>query len=425
MKRISVALMLGLGVASSALAQSQVSICSDLYGNGDAFECTPNPNSQLSCPTSSPTNAEMAVVGGVTAACPRPPVLPAGYPQVPATYPAGDLDARVRDVLVYSEAMQEEVWVRLILPPSFATSPVGTTFPVFYLLTGNGASYQSWSCNTLIQNYVANTDVIVVMPDASRYNVARCARPQKLGDEAIPGWYSDWNSPSADGNPEQWETFHMVELPRLLKAKYKASDKLAIAGLSMGGYGAMKYAAKNLVASAPEMHVVAAASYSGLLNTVSQSGFTAVTGSLTLAGQDTNAPWSYYPGTPYANLWGTRWPENNPTALVGNFIGSSPTLLRIPLFIAVGDGSQGRLVSSYDLALGTIEAAAKPTNQNFQSALRNANGNVTPSNFTAEYYRGTHQWRYWDAELCRSLPMLMRALGFANYTSPLTCNTPF
>ena len=47
------------------------------------------------------------------------------------------------------------------------------------------------------------------------------------------GFYSDWVT------GPKWETFHTVELPGLLAAEYRASDRAAIAGLSMGGLGAL------------------------------------------------------------------------------------------------------------------------------------------------------------------------------------------
>jgi S-formylglutathione hydrolase FrmB len=84
--------------------------------------------------------------------------------------------------------------------------------------------------------------------------------------------------------------------------------------------------------------------------------------------------------------------------------------------------SNARNVPNYDLALGSIEAAVRSATNRFVLTVSNANGGVRPSNMTVKYYKGTHQWRYWDAAMCASLPMLMSALG-VSYTPLLTCNT--
>ena len=69
------------------------------------------------------------------------------------------------------------------------------------------------------------------------------------------GFYSDWVDRA------EWETFHTVELPGILAEKYRASSRQAIAGLSMGGLGALTYAARH-----PD-HYAAVASFSGITHT--------------------------------------------------------------------------------------------------------------------------------------------------------------
>jgi diacylglycerol O-acyltransferase / trehalose O-mycolyltransferase len=286
---------------------------------------------------------------------------------------------------------------------------------VLYLLTGNGAGFQSWTCNTLVQNYLQNAEVIVVMPDgAQRYD--RCAPAEKIPSTQIPSWYSDWKTPSSDRRAQKWETFHLDELKRILETSYRSSGKYAIAGLSMGGFGAIKYAVRH-----PGLFV-AAASYSGMLDTISNEGFTAITGSLTQAGQDTNALWGYYPDTPFGQQYGSDWPLHNPKTRATELLNTATHMLKIPIYISAGDGSLGKLVPNYDIALGSIEAAVRSATNRFVLTVSNANGGVRPTNMTVKYYKGTHQWRYWDAAMCASLPMLMSALG-VSYTPLLTCNT--
>ena len=55
------------------------------------------------------------------------------------------------------------------------------------------------------------------------------------------GWYSDWWNNGNGGDPA-WETFHTQELRRLLERDWGAGPRRVVAGLSMGGQGALMYA---------------------------------------------------------------------------------------------------------------------------------------------------------------------------------------
>jgi diacylglycerol O-acyltransferase/trehalose O-mycolyltransferase len=376
---------LGFAGVAAAVCASATALAQSVLYNG-----LPPPNSALACTPKPPTPAELASVQGQTPSCPP------------------HSDARVRDVQVRSASLANDpVWVRLFLPPGWTPTK---KWPVLYLLTGHGASYQSWSCDTFAEKYLAQTGVIVAMPDGSRKYDVCGTPPDTIGDSAIPGDYSDWVSPSNDANPEKWEQFHIVELQQILKNTFGASGVHAIAGLSMGGAGAFTYAARH-----PGMFVAAAA-YSGGLNWISSWGFAAQNGALIAAGQDTNAPWGYYPGTPGAAIFGTHWPEHNPTSLAG-------ALLGIPLFISAGEGTTTALAPNAPFGEGPIEVGARAMNGDFVSALTAANGGVNPPKLQTDFYEGTHTWAYWDAEFCKSLPMLTQSLG-VTYVPTLPCNVP-
>jgi S-formylglutathione hydrolase FrmB len=55
-----------------------------------------------------------------------------------------------------------------------------------------------------------------------------------MPDGGQVGFYSNWRT------GPQWETFHTQELPQLLATPYRANGKAAIAGVSMGGLGALE-----------------------------------------------------------------------------------------------------------------------------------------------------------------------------------------
>src|SRR5436190_394930 len=121
------------------------------------------------------------------------------------------------------------------------------------------------------------------------------------------GWYTDWWNDGA-GGPPKWETFHLVELAQLLERNWQAGDKRAVAGYSMGGMGAMAYAARH-----PGMFLAAAA-YSGVLDTLGAGAYTQST-----------ATWG--DPTAQADVWRAHNPLDLAAALKG-----------VALYVSYGDG---------------------------------------------------------------------------------------
>ncbi|UQA91870.1 alpha/beta hydrolase [Streptomyces halobius] len=119
--------------------------------------------------------------------------------------------------------------VNVLLPDGYHTS--GRTYPVLYLLHGGAEDFMSWDTKRDeggIRAYTAGKPIIVVMPD---------------GGPA--GWYS--NPVSSHTGPRNWETFHMEQLIPWIEANFRTYAEYAgraVAGFSMGGFGALKYAAK-------------------------------------------------------------------------------------------------------------------------------------------------------------------------------------
>lgn len=92
-------------------------------------------------------------------------------------------------------------------------------YPILYLLHGWGGTYQDWTAKTDLKKYVDDFPLIVVMPDAEN------------------SWYVD----SATEPQNRFERYLIDDLPRMLQQKYSIdTTKQAIAGLSMGGYGALE-----------------------------------------------------------------------------------------------------------------------------------------------------------------------------------------
>jgi putative tributyrin esterase len=171
----------------------------------------------------------------------------------------------VTDTL-WSQALGTHKQVVIYLPPSYARAPE-RRYPAAYYLHGIYGSETDWTklgqLHVVMDSLVAvgRAEMIIVMPD---------------GDD---GWYTTWNSlPSYDAcrrNPParegadsycvpwpHYDDYVARDVVQFIDRKYRTlatAGRRAIAGLSMGGYGAI-----TLALSYPEAFA-AAASHSGVL----------------------------------------------------------------------------------------------------------------------------------------------------------------
>ncbi|HEV7647261.1 MAG TPA: alpha/beta hydrolase family protein [Actinophytocola sp.] len=277
------------------------------------------------------------------------------------------LSDRLVELTVHSDAVGHDVGVRLLLPPDYRRSP-HRKWPTLYLLHGccdGDTGYRSWTNNTDAEALTAHTNVLVVMPE---------------GGPA--GFYSDWVSGPA------WETFHLTELRRLVEREYRSGPWRAIAGLSMGGFGSLSYAARH-----PGMFR-AAASYSGVVHTTfaSPEGENLVASIVAGAGGDPDALWGDPAGHPDV------WAAHNPYDLAGRLRG-------IPVYLSAGNGQRGPL-DPPDSGTDGLEAFLGAQSAALADELRAQHVRVR----TDFYGPGHHAWPYWERALHRSLPMLVHAI---------------
>jgi diacylglycerol O-acyltransferase/trehalose O-mycolyltransferase len=147
------------------------------------------------------------------------------------------LDARLTEYALRTPALAAPTGVRVLLPAGYAAHPE-RRYPVLYLLHGRDGAFSDWTRYGGAERATARTPLIVVMPDGGRDAV--------YTDE--PG--------------ERWPTYHAGQLVRWVDQRFHTvagRRGRAIAGLSMGGFGALSYAARR-----PGTYV-AAASFSGAL----------------------------------------------------------------------------------------------------------------------------------------------------------------
>jgi len=130
--------------------------------------------------------------------------------------------ARVEEATFHSASVDRDMRYLVILPHDYGA---GRSFPVLYLLHGLYGDYKNWDTRTGIETYAKEMSFLIVMPDAD------------------DSWYTN----SATVPADKFEDYIANDLISEIERKYRTiRDRRAraIAGLSMGGYGAVKLALK-------------------------------------------------------------------------------------------------------------------------------------------------------------------------------------
>ncbi|ONI76115.1 hypothetical protein ALI144C_36100 [Actinosynnema sp. ALI-1.44] len=311
-----------------------------------------------------PVTAQQAAAG------PAPAVADDGAKVIEETR----IDDRTIDLKIQTPALPGTGMVRLLVPSGWSKDAT-RTWPVLYLLHGccEAQEYKSWTQYTDVKQFTADKQAIIVMPSAG----------------AI-GMYTQWWNYGFSNKPD-WPTFHTTEVRQILERGYKAGTKRSVAGLSMGGYGAMEYASRF-----PGMFG-AAASYSGAINVLMPPIPEAT--QLNMIAQGFFI-WGVLWGDPWSQR--ARWMDHNPYDKVDKLRGTK-------LYVSSGDGNPGPLESpnAPPTAGAILEGMAFGNSKSFTDKLQASGIPVT-----ADYYGpGTHTWPYWERALKRSWPLLAAGMG--------------
>lgn len=223
---------------------------------------------------------------------------------------------------------------------SWGAPPIGPDGPpVLYLLHGLSDDAAAWTRFTSIERYAARAGLAVVMPEVGR------------------SMYADEYGGSA------WFTWVTEELPDLVARTFRVSthpEDTYLAGLSMGGYGAIKAALHH-----PERYA-AAASLSGVLD------IAAIENS------------EHFTPAQLHTLFGPN----------GTAVGTTDDLLHL-----LREADPATVPALY-LSCGT-EDELYGTNLTFQNAALEVG--LTP---TVEHRPGAHTWEYWDPGIARVIDWL-------------------
>ncbi len=130
----------------------------------------------------------------------------------------------VMDTRFHSAALSREMTYRIYLPHNYLKTT--RRYPVLYLLHGVYGSFENWDTLTNLATYAAGLDWIIVMPDAD------------------DSWYT--NSATSPG--DRFEDYIVKDVIAEVDSRHRTirdRHARAVAGLSMGGYAALKFSLRD------------------------------------------------------------------------------------------------------------------------------------------------------------------------------------
>jgi putative tributyrin esterase len=249
---------------------------------------------------------------------------------------------RVQTILFESKLVGKTLPYNVVLPVDYNRPAArAKRYPVLYLLHGLTGHYPDWTTRSKLSDYAAQYPMIIVTPEGN------------------DGWYTD--SSTVPG--EKYESYILEELIPDVQRRFRTIESRegrSIAGLSMGGYGALKFGVKH-----PEMFAFAG-SMSGALGA---------------------ATWTKADRPGYESVWKTLapifGPEDNPMRKANDVHGLYRDLPpeRIPElpYVYLDCGTEDPLLQS-SRSFAEILLARKIPHEYRQLP-------------------GNHDWAYWDAQV--------------------------
>jgi S-formylglutathione hydrolase FrmB len=272
---------------------------------------------------------------------------------------ARTLEVDVSTPLVAPVAVNGPHRLRVTLPADYFAN-AGARYPVLYLLHGGaGGNSAQWTTGGgAVEDITDGQPIITVMPDGGKV-----------------GWFTNWVDQSQGA--QRWADFYVDQVIPWVDHNMRtvaAANGRAIAGLSMGGYGALSYAARH-----PDTFA-AAASFSGALEVGSSDAW----------------------GERSANE--ARWRAHLPIAIATRLRSLALVELR------TGDGRPGpldRRGTKPGCEACGLERFLRAGNVRLHARLRA----LGIRHVWDDYGPGTHDWPYWRRDLRETLPDLLRALA--------------
>jgi len=254
---------------------------------------------------------------------------------------------RLQEREFQSESLNRPMRYRILLPADYSHS--ARSYPVLYLLHGWHGDYKNWTTLTNLTHYAEKLPIIVVMPDANdSWYVNSASVPQDKYEQYII-------HDLIDDVDQHWRTL-------------RSSHRRAIAGLSMGGYGAVKFALK----------------YPGTFN---------FAGSISGAFNATQVELAESRADLAPSLASTFGPANSAVRTDND------------VYQAI-DRAEPTATPYLYIDCGNRDVSFLQPNRSFVSKL-------SERNLSYEYHEtpGAHTWQYWDERLPEMLSVVVRKIA--------------
>ncbi len=250
----------------------------------------------------------------------------------------------VKNEMFHSASLGRDMRYRIYLPQNYAQP--NRRFPVLYLLHGIYGKFTDWDTQSHLRHYAQDLDLIIVMPDAGN------------------SWYVN----SASAPQDRFEDYIAKDLMQQVDGNYRtlaAREGRAIAGVSMGGYGALNLALKH-----PDLFAFAG-SVSGAINAPTDLG--------------------------------PRQPDFQANLLQVFGLAGSQTRTENDIFTLLKHADVARLPYIY-LVCGESDPFL-PLNQQLAAQLLEQHARY-------EFHQapGAHEWKFWDRAAKRLLPAVTQKL---------------
>jgi putative tributyrin esterase len=275
---------------------------------------------------------------------------------------------RIRIDSAYSPALQKMKRFVVMLPMNYDST---RRYPVLYLLHGWGGGSLDWSTKTRLHSYATTAQILIVMPRAEN------------------SWYVN----SATNATIRYEDYIAQDLPIHVSTRFPAADtnRQAIAGLSMGGFGAVMLAFKY-----PQKYRLSG-SFSGALTMPRDLGIRE--GLNRAAGRNNSDFILLSLLDAFGKAGNLARSENDIFTLLGRYANTdSATKARLP----------NRLPYFY------ITTGIQDPLRTIVSGNRELRDSLYSANIRYEYHEspGGHDWAYWDEAVRGFLPRLVELLGW-------------
>ena len=280
------------------------------------------------------------------------------------------INTQLYEISFVSNEVRGDQKIRILIPRDYTTSNKNRRYPVLYLLHGSFGGAADWTTVGKAQDICGSESLITVMPNGDPF-----------------GFYTNWIIPGNTA-PQNWRTYHMEQIVPWIDFNLRTVAKKqgrAIGGLSMGGFGAIRYAQQY----SDRFAYVAA--FSGALDILDKRVEQVILDLSAMEKKPLLGPF----GSPSEPMSSNEWFAQNP-------INHAASLRGIAVALYTGNNDN-------------LEMILRDTNNRMRDALNSLDipfyfNDYGNGQSIGHGCNGGHTWPCWNAALIDVLPRMMAVL---------------